>query len=189
MTAKLFFNCCRLGYEANNYDGTDKLSPKELYRTHADGRHDGLLDLKEDSADEFSAWYHNTMMVGHPWEVCRGGNSTHISLYAMYDEGGWWLSLAGSSYGRSVETVKFYLALAEQGLPVFLHDGHELDAMLNGHDYIGIVPEGIIPWYCDYLFTGENMLSYMNLPWDDAEAVIKAAIWYLMPDVKLCENI
>ena len=30
MTAGLFFDCCRLGYQANNYDGVNELTPKEL---------------------------------------------------------------------------------------------------------------------------------------------------------------
>jgi hypothetical protein len=79
MTAALFFDCCRLGYEANNYENIEKLSAKEMYRTHADGRDEGLLNLDESSAEAFDAWYHDkTHYGGHPWEVCRGGNSTHI---------------------------------------------------------------------------------------------------------------
>ena len=33
MSAGLFFDCYRSGYEANRYDGIDTLSPKELYQT------------------------------------------------------------------------------------------------------------------------------------------------------------
>ena len=124
-------------------------------------------------------------MSGHPWEVCRGGNSTHISLYVMSDERGWWLALAGSSYERSVETIRFYLALTQQRLPIFLYDWCALDTMLNGRDYIGIVPEGIIPRYCSDMFPEEEMLSYMNLPWENTNDVIKAVIWYSLNDVKL----
>ncbi|MDR1538509.1 MAG: hypothetical protein LBU32_11045 [Clostridiales bacterium] len=186
MTAGLFFDCCRLGYEANCYKGAGDLTPRELYRAYADGRHDGLLDLDEQSAEAFDAWFHDkTIYGGHPWEVCRGGNSTHISLYPACDERGWWLSLAGSSHGRSVETIKFYLALSEHGLPVQLRDGRELEAMLNGRDYIGIVPEGVIPHYCDYLFSDEKMLSYMNLSWENTGTIVKAAFWYPLKEVRL----
>ena len=184
MTAGRFFDCCRLGYEANQYDGSGQLSPKELYRAHADGRDDGLLSLPEDSREAFAEWFDaRTMRGGHPWEVCRGGNSTHISLYVAHDEQGWWLHLAGSSYGRSVETVKFYLVLADYGLPVYLRDGLEIDAMLNGRDFIGIVPEKVIPRYCNSLFPGEKMLNFMNLPWEETEAIIEAAEWYPLENV------
>jgi len=101
MTAALFFDCCRLGYEANRYEGIEKLEPKELYRSYADSRDEGLLRLDESSAETFNDWYHDKAHYGgHPWEVCRGGNSTHISLYVCHDERGWWLRLAGSSLSR-----------------------------------------------------------------------------------------
>jgi len=189
MTAKLFFNCCRLGYQANDYEGAGQLSPRELYRANADGRHDGLLDLPEDSADAFSDWIDNGYKGGHPWEVCRGGNSTHISLFARRDEKGWWLELAGSSYGRSVETIKFYLALAHNGLPVSLYKGPALAAMVTGQDYIGIVPEGIIPRYCDDWFPREDkFLQFMNLPLENTEAVARVAEWYPLEEIKLSAN-
>jgi hypothetical protein len=179
MTAALFFDCCRLGYEANNYEGIANLTPQEMYRTHADGRDEGLLNLDEASAEAFNTWYHDkTHYGGHPWEACRGGNSTHISLYVCHNERGWWLRLAGSSLSRSVETVKFYLALADHGLPIFLTDGAEIAAMLTGTDYIGIVPEGTIPRYCASMFPGENILDFMNLPYEESEQIEKAAFWY-----------
>jgi hypothetical protein len=186
MTAGLFFDCCRLGYEANRYEGIEKSTSKEMYRTHADGRDEGLSNLDESSAKMFDTWFHDkTHYGGHPWEVCHGGNSTHISLYVHHDEKGWWLSLAGSSLSRSVETIKFYLALVDHGLPVFLIDGREIAAMLTGKDYIGIVPEGIIARYYDSLFPGEKMLTFMNLPCEKTEKALRAAIWYPNRDVRL----
>ena len=186
MTSALFFNCCRLGYEANQYEGIDNLTAKETYRKHADGRDEGLLSLDESSTEAFEAWYNDkTRFGGHPWEVCRGGNSTHISLYIRHDEKGWWLRLAGSSLSRSVETVKFYLALVDRDLPVFLTDGMELAAMLTGKDYIGIVPEGIIPRYCSSMFPEEKILDFMNLPYEESEQIEKAAFWYPLREVRM----
>jgi hypothetical protein len=74
---------------------------------------------------------------------------------------------------------KFYLALVNHGLPALLHDGPVLAAMITGQDYIGIVPEGIIPRYCHGWFPqNEKFLEYMNLPWENAEAVARLAKWY-----------
>ena len=179
MTSGLYFDTCRRGYAANHYEGAEILPAKVLYRKHADGRDDGLLDLDEASAESFSAWLNDQMRGGgHPWEVCRGGNSTHISLFVSHDDKGWWFTLAGASVGRSVETVKFYLALAEQGLPVYLIEGKEILAMLKGEDFIGIVPQGVFPRYCDSFFPGEKMLTFMNLPWGKTDQLVKAAYWY-----------
>ena len=146
MTAGFFFDCCKIGYTANNYEISSEFSAKQLFVKYADGRDDGLLELDEDSAEVFLDWYHNRENHGgHPWEVCRGGNSTHISLYVNQDDEGWYMSLAGSSCGRSVETIKFYLALAKQDIPISLRDSAGIVARLTEDDYIGIVPEGTIP--------------------------------------------
>ena len=180
-----------MGYKANNYIGIDELTPKELYYRHADGRDEGLNDVPEDSAEAFSTWYHDRKRFGgHPWEVCRGGNSTHISLRPCNDDRGWWFTLAGSSIGRSIETIKFYLALMTLNIPVYLHNGFEIVAMVTGQDWIGIVPEGVIPRYCDSYFPNEGkMLQFMNLPFEETDAVIKAAEWYPEKEIQLKNQI
>lgn len=80
MTANDFFRFCAMGYAENKYNGCDK-TPKEQYYLHADGRDDGLKDLNPDDPEAFHAWLHDySRGGGHPWEVCRGGNSTHVSV-------------------------------------------------------------------------------------------------------------
>jgi hypothetical protein len=186
MTSGLYFDACRLGYSANHFAGAEDLSAKTLYQKHADGRDDGLLALDEASTEAFRAWYSDRKWRGgHPWEVCRGGNSTHISLFISHDDQGWYFTLAGSSMGRSVETVKFYLALTERGFPVYLLDGKEIVAMLKGEDFIGIVPQGVFPRYCDSFFPGEKMLTFMNLSFEKTDQVIKATYWYPIENVQI----
>lgn len=68
MTSGFFFNCCKLGNAANHYKDADTLTGRQLYVANADGRDDGLLELDEDSSDEFSEWYHNR----HIAAVIRG---------------------------------------------------------------------------------------------------------------------
>lgn len=78
MTANDFFRFCAMGYAENKYNGCDK-TPKEQYYLHADGRDEGLKDLDPDDPEAFHAWLHDySHGGGHPWEVCRGGNSTHV---------------------------------------------------------------------------------------------------------------
>ena len=186
MTAALFYHCCSLGYEANAYEGAGELDPKGLYLAHADGRDEGLREIDENSPTAFSRWFHDrSRFGGHPWEVCRGGNSTHISLYVHEDEAGWWFSLSGSSYGRSVETIKFYLALVRAGFPVFLNDGQQLAKMALGEASWGIVPRGIIPRCCGGLFPGESIVVFMNLPYENTEAIIARAFWYPLEEIRL----
>ncbi|MBR6021482.1 MAG: hypothetical protein IK066_03575 [Kiritimatiellae bacterium] len=187
MTANDFYRFCAAGYRACGYPGSDTLSPRELYDANADGRDEGLSEIDPDSPEAFDAWYVNRPRGGHPWEVCRGGNSTHISLCACRDEGGWYLSLAGKSWVRAVETAKFFLALRRLDLPVVLDDAPTILARFRGTDRIGIVPDGIFPRYCESWFPGEPIADFMNLPTEppDRDAILPHVRWLPLETLRL----
>ncbi|MBI5346362.1 MAG: hypothetical protein HZB76_04395 [Chlamydiae bacterium] len=169
MTADDFFRFCEIGYDANERLSSDKkLLPREKYKLHADMRDEGLTKIEGDSETAFLKWYDSGRGGGHPWEICRGGNSTHISLFVSKAENQQWqLSLAGSSFARVIETVNMALALYEQGVPFYLRDAKEILRMVTGQDYIGLVPSGVIPRYCHSLFPKEdNIIDFMD-PWFD----------------------
>ena len=118
MTANDFYKYCAVGYTAMGYD-IGAMTPKEQYYRYADGRDGKLAEINGNSPEEFAEWLNGSDWHGtHPWEVCRGGNSTHISLYVCCDDCGFYFGLAGSSYSRSTETIKFYLALCRAGFPL-----------------------------------------------------------------------
>ena len=148
----------------------------------ADGRDMGLRDIDEESEEAFDHWYHHGAHAGgHPFEICRGGNSTHISLFVSKKEDAWKLRLAGSSRGRVAETVRMAVSLFEKGIPFLLDDAEEILRMVKGIDFIGIVPEDVTPRYCHGLFPKEDrIIDFLN-PWTDtelAEFVTKQAEWY-----------
>lgn len=187
MTASDFFNCCAIGYRANNYEYAE-LSAKEQYYKHADGRDAGLSMIDENSASDFYFWLTDKESFGgHPFEVCRGGNSTHISLYPIFCGDGYALILSGESVGRSNETVKFYNALKKQNIPVFMRHGDLLAARLREDEKIGIVPEGIFPRYCHSYFPNEDVIAFMNFPYekDKEEAVAAKVTWQPIEVVEL----
>ena len=122
---------------------------------------------------------------GHPFEVCRGGNSTHVSLYVHSKPDGWYLSVAGDAWNRTIESVKFYLALRLEGLPVYMHNGKLLAERLLQNEKIGIVPEGVFPTYCSSYFPDEEVIDYMNLDYEDREKLAPFCIWQEIPLVRL----
>ena len=186
MTTGKFFDCCKLGYVANDYFKGEDFSAAEMYKRYADGRHDGLLDLELDSPEAFAKWYATGMRGGHPWEICRGGNSTHISLYVHKKDDGWRLHLAGSSRGRVAETVRFALALHRNRVPFDLRDAREILTMVRGKDYIGIVPENVKPRYCHSLFPKEDkIIDFMNLEGENKNALIAVTYWYPLEPIEL----
>ena len=180
MTSGKFFDFCRLGYIANNYFKGKELTSLEMYKAFADGRHEGLTKIDPDSVEAFAEWYRTRSGGGHPWEICRGGNSTHISLYVERRNSKWRLYLAGSSVVRVNETVKFALAFYRNQIPFILGDAEEIYNMVCGTDYIGIVPQEYTPRYCHSLFEDddERIIDFMNLGWEETDKIIPAAEWY-----------
>lgn len=186
MTANDFYRFCSIGYHANAYSGLDALSLREQYEAHADGRDEGLGEIDADSPEAFQKWYTDRKRHGgHPWEVCRGGNSTHVALFVRHDEKGYYLEVDGRSWSRCVETAKFFLALSHQGLPVVVDDGKAMSARFLGTDKIGIVPDGVFPRYCESLFPDEMILDFMNLPFEKRNEVASAAVWQPLDRVEL----
>ena len=178
MPAKTVCALVKRRYAENKYNGCDK-TPKEQYYLHADGRDDGLKDLNPDDPEAFHAWLHDySRGGGHPWEVCRGGNSTHVSLRPMDDKGGYFLYLDGDAWNRTIETVKFFLALTRAGIPVYLIEAHTLADRLAEKEWIGIVPHGVMPAYCESWFPNEHIIDYMNLPYEDREKFLPFCVWY-----------
>lgn len=184
MTANLFFRICEICYNANDYfkKSLKELTPREKYLNMADGRDAGLTDIDADSQKAFYNWYQSKERLGtHPWEICRGGNSTHISLFVSEIENKWVLILEGSSIGRVEETVRMAVALFENKMPFQLRDAEEIVSMVTGSDFIGIVPDTIFPRYCHSLFPKEDkIIDFMNLGFDQeiVPKIIEKAFWY-----------
>ena len=162
------------------YTGTEK-SEKEQYALHADGRDEGLSKLDGDSSEAFARWLTERPRTGHPWEICRGGNSTHIDCIVHRDEHGYYLVVAGLAETRTIETVRFFLALYRAGVPVCIRNAEELKARLTGAEPIGIVPEGVFPAYCHARFPGEDIVDFMNLPREHQDELAEYCRWQPIP--------
>lgn len=153
----------------------------------ADGRDAGLRNINGDSLKAFYEWYHGAERIGaHPWEICRGGNSTHISLFISEVQNKWETRLEGSSIVRIEETVRMAVALFENKIPFHLSDAEEIVRMVTGNDFIGIVPDTIFPRYCHSLFPREDtIIDFMNLGFDKEIIlnIIKRTYWYPLEEI------
>lgn len=151
MTGLDFFHYCKIAYIAGKRpeDTLDEsLSGREMYKRFADGRHEGLLDIDENSPEDFAAWIDGThpkkTTGGHPWEIKRGGNTTHIDLYVMrpqYGKTGYQLMLRAPALSRLAEALRMVLAIHDEGLPITIDDAEGIRKRLLGQDNIGIIPE------------------------------------------------
>jgi hypothetical protein len=114
MTLALFMRYCKVAYLANagRFKGAIEsgMSGLKMYQRLADGRDEGLTELSANSIDAFKVWYHSHRSGGHPWEIYRGGNITHIDLGVIERREGWSVFLSGSSTTRMAETIRIALA-------------------------------------------------------------------------------
>jgi hypothetical protein len=111
VTLRDFLNACAVAYEGAGY-GIKILNIVAQYRRMADGRDEGLLSIDLDSPTALRHWFESRPQGGHPWEIVRGGNTTHISLYLVPTEDERFrLRLAGSATTRGAEVAKMALAL------------------------------------------------------------------------------
>jgi len=191
MTAGDFFRYCAICYDANQYfkDPDLPLTPKDKYARMADGRDAGLKRLEGDSPQAFLEWYLSGERTGaHPWEICRGGNSTHISLYVHRQDPFWKLILDGSSIIRVEETVRMAVSLSEHRIPFVLRDSEAILRMVTGNDYIGIVPDYLFPRYCHGYFPKEDrIIDFMNLGHENTGAIIEKAFWYPLKRIEVIQ--
>ena len=148
MNLQRFLEYCRVAYQANPETFSNfrpGLSGREYYARYADGRDGGLLKIEENSPESFVQWYESKERQGcHPWEIYRGGNSTHIDLGVVRAEKGEWsIYLDAFSSTRLVETCRIALALNNASLPFRFCNKESYKARLLAEDWVGVVPEGV----------------------------------------------
>jgi hypothetical protein len=174
LTAGRFFEYCRIAYIAagrreDEVDGS--LSGREMYARYADGRHEGLLDIDPDSPQEFADWidgkHPKRTMGGHPWEIKRGGNTTHIDLAVMRPapgiRQGFKVELCGESIGRMAETIRMFLAIQAAGLPVSIANPEGVRKRLLAQDKIGIVPDyASLHWANQRAWAAEDVFDVLH---------------------------
>lgn len=151
MTADDYFQYCRIAYLAGKRKEEtidESLSGREMYSRYADGRHEGLLEIDPASEREFADWidgkHPKRKRGGHPWEIKRGGNITHIDLTVSrsspYRQEGFKVELRGESVVRMVETMSMFLAIHEAKLPISIANPDGVRKRLLAQDNIGFIP-------------------------------------------------
>jgi hypothetical protein len=148
LTSGRFFTYCRTAYMANprTHRGTRNrhLNGLAMYKKWADGRDGGLTALPQDDAAAFAQWYHaGAGSGGHPWEIFRGGNSTHIDLTPRWDEHakGWFIEIRAFSSTRLAEACRMALAFHAQGWPFRLAHRESYLRRLLAEDHLGVLPD------------------------------------------------
>ncbi len=107
-----------------------------------------MLEITPNSKKEFANWidgkHPKKTTGGHPWEIKRGGNTTHIDLYVSrpfyYQKEEFKITLVGSSISRLKETICMFLGIHDAGLPITIANPEGIRKRLLAQDNIGIIP-------------------------------------------------
>lgn len=162
MTAQDYYNICKLCYKSINLESSNELSSKDLFYKYADGRDCGLKDIDLNSCEAFEEWV--KIANDHACQIRGGSTTSRIDLWVAKDEKGYYLVLSGKYLWISNETIKFYIELIKNNIPVFLFDAEVIRDRLIGNGIVGIVPYKIFPRYCQSLF-GIDVCDFMHLPY------------------------
>lgn len=182
MTSGKYFDYVGLIYKKLGYEIGD-LTNKQLYLKYADGRDEGLSELDENSSIEFDKWYSdNSRFGGHPWEIIRGHSFVRVNLVVCHDELGYYLSLDGSKILRKTEIAQIFNVLNENCIPVQIYDVDLIKDAFNGEDYIGIVPDNILPIACGGYFKKYNPLEFAHI---EDENMLKYIKWESLETIEL----
>jgi hypothetical protein len=170
LTANQYFQFCKVAYLANQarFPEMDEHDDgRAMYERWADGRHGGLVDIDGESEDALLKWYEGSARQGcHPWEIYRGGNSTHIDLSITREYGKWTIRLTALSVSRTVETVRIANTLAKHGV-AFKWDHHDnICDRLLGQGLVGIVPQDQLGGYAWHNFPQEwSIADCVSVDW------------------------
>jgi hypothetical protein len=196
LTAARYFEYCKVAYLNSHLKmdkATENLSGIELYKRFADGRHEGLTEITQDSVEEFRDWmdekHPKKDSGGHPWEILRGGNTTNITLYvskSQYKKGNFYeIRLYGDAISRIAETLKIYLSLVENNMSVAIDNPNKIRNRLLGQDSIGIVPEYESLHRSENLFDEDISDTAHLTNFENAQKeIIKLASWEQLPCLK-----
>lgn len=91
----------------------------------------------------------------------------------------------GKSYARSIETIRFYNALKDANIPVYLSDAEELLNRVLAKDKIGVVPDYTITRYQESSFANEKIVDFVHLADEKEEEMIKLVKWQELDKVYL----
>jgi hypothetical protein len=164
-----------------------------MYKRYADDRDGGLLTIDLDSAKAFDRWfdlpYRDKWEIQNPshlWEVCQGSSRTRIHLSVLKDEDGYYLNLSQNEYCSPERSVRFYMALRRNDIPVFFYEGKLIAKYIAGRGKVGIVPCYMLPFdFFNGGFSDKDVGTFINLPKEKTEELIKKVSWYEIPDLRL----
>lgn len=154
-------------YKASYLEKTRKLTPLEMYKKWADGRHGGMLDIKNASSkEEFTHWQeHGAWMGSHPFEIVFSWHRHGIHLYPPRKETKKY-ALRVTNYAYARDYVKMADALMKKEIAFQPMDFQEVLDYLSGETLFKVNEYDEHSF--DYIPSREYRKKYFkHIKWDE----------------------
>jgi hypothetical protein len=141
LTVADYLTTTSIAYDAA-FENMASLSAVEKYKSKADGRHGGMLDLPLNNAKAFTRWFNSQSWAGaHPWEIVYG-NPHGVMLSPCHDEktSTWSFDISVHTESLYAIAVKMAIALARHTIPFEFYNSAKVVAVLRGQDMVEIGP-------------------------------------------------
>jgi hypothetical protein len=166
-----YLNVASICYKAAYPEKTDNLSNIDMYKKWADGRHGGMLTIKDlDSKKEFSEWYYSGEHIGsHPFEIVFSWHRHGIHLYPPNDSRRGY-SLIVTNYAYAWDFIEMIDALIEKQIPFVANELEAVLSYLAGDTYFTVNNHGENDFI--YIPSRKHKQKYFyNIEWDDIKVV------------------
>ncbi|OGJ20651.1 hypothetical protein A3K73_05755 [Candidatus Pacearchaeota archaeon RBG_13_36_9] len=132
-----YLNTAAICYKSS-FKKARKMSPLEMYKKWADGRHSGMLEIKDSSSrEEFSYWQKHHLPGGHPFEIVFSWHEHGIHLYPPY-EGEPFYSLRVTNYSYAPVFIQMLKSLIKNKVPFRAEQLNEILDYLTGETYFTV---------------------------------------------------
>ena len=148
MTSGIFFDCCKMGYEANGYSFDTELKSADLYRKFADGRDFGLGQLDLDSSEAFEEWFEQIFDKPLPIRGDIAGKTARKGTRLGLDR------CSGSCYLCLSKHLSYCFLSFYQFFPIF--KGRHVVQRLMGPFFVVVFPPGF-GQFPDFRYVAENI--------------------------------
>lgn len=188
MSANDFWHFAGICYKANQMEGYDTKSNQDLWKRYSFAYSSELLDIDPNDPKTFEEWLHLSYHDSHPFRLSDGGSRNSITMFPEYKEDkGYYLWIEGSSWSRMIETLKFYNALRNEGVAVYIYESERMKERLLQEGYIGIIHQHCLSIHCEHKFPGMNVYDFVNLSYEpgEFEMLLPKITWLKEREVKL----
>ena len=160
ITLRDYLEVVKIVYEANGLKVDKDL--KELYKSYADGRDCGMIDLPLDDKEAFKNWRNSKAHCGgHPFEIIRGGFITY-GVYLYPPREGRYTIIANDFIEEYINAVKEFL---RRKIPFRAPDLIDVLKYLTGELIVKVNDYSDFPKHLFILYSGVE--NKRKVKWED----------------------